>query len=330
MENFFRTIRIIALGFVAIMLTSCLDNKYDKKEEEAQEKLDNYLKQNNYTSEQNIGYGIYVKILKASDASKPKPLVGNTVLMDYDGFKTDGVLFETTDSTNTGGISDDAVSRMIFGPKRHKIGSLIFGLDTALRTLREGEHAEIVIPHRYAYGNAEPVVYNVKLIEVIKSDTVYETKIFNEFIAENGFYDSVNISSGLLYKFITDDTLKVKRKYTSGDLITLKITARYAENYYNNKLGRMFYPRAHESATIDDYIWGSPAKYPIINAIDSAIKYMDQGEIIEIAFKSGAEAPAEFQWGYGDGGVTDDKYFKLIISAYTPLHYRIEIDTIKQ
>lgn len=319
--------RVIVYSLLsALLLSSCLNDLTDQEAEEAQAKYESYLQRNNYTADEQIGYGVYVRLAEGADATNPKPKTGQTVLLQYDGYYTNNTLFETTDSAKSIAISYRDV--VIFGPKRHKVGTLIWGFDTAIRTVPEGAAAQIVIPYQYAFGNYEPVVYDVELLEIIENDSAWESETFLEFAQANGFDTSRYISTakGLLYKTFGDDSLRTDPVLKLNDAVYIKLTARYAETYYDNNLGRVFYPRKIEADTIT-YLYGSTTKYPITDAIDSAVKYMRKGQVLEIAFLSGAEASKGYQWGYGANGVIDNNYNITIISPYTPLHYRIELDS---
>ncbi len=315
----------------AFVLSSCLNNFVDQEAEEAQAKYETYLQRNNYSADEQIGYGVYVRLAAGADTNNAKPKVGQTVLLQYDGFYTNNSLFETTDSAKSFGLPYRDV--IIYGPKRHKVGTLIWGFDTALRTLPEGASAQFVIPYQYAFGNYEPVVYDVELLEIIENDSAWESETFLEFAQANGFDTARYISTakGLLYKTLeADDTLRTVPVLKLNDSITIKLTARYAETYYDNNLGRVFYPRKIEKETITNYLYGSTTMYPITDAIDSAVKYMRKGQVIEIACLSGAEAPTGYRWGYGTNGVIDNEYNIVLISPYTSLHYRIELISSKR
>ena len=226
MQEFLRFIRFVLVGLVFVLIaSSCLDQEINGYEEEAQQKIDNFLAANGYTDAQHIGYGIYVKMIEVGDDTFPK--VGQTILINYTGKYTNNTVFETTDIDQSGYLTYKDF--YIYGQKRHKVGTMIYGFDTAVRKISQGAKAQFVIPHQYAFGNYEPVVYNVELLKVIEDDSTYEADLFDEFKEVNGFYDSL-IAPGLYYKLADGDTsLNLNPNVKAGDTIQMKLTARYAE-----------------------------------------------------------------------------------------------------
>lgn len=309
----------LTLLTVTFFGTSCLDNKVEQQEEDALKKLQDYKSANGFTEDENIGYGIYLKIHEEGAADGVKPLSGNMVNVTYDGKYTDNTVFETTDYESAEGQYKDAY---IYGPKRLRVGELIFGIDTAIKFMNVGTKAEILIPHQYAFGNYEPVVYTMEVLDVITNDSLYESNEFKQFRTAYGFEDDNAISTGLYYKLQEGDTLLTEPVLSANDSVQILLESRYAEDYYDDHSGRLFYPRVHEYDTIV-YRWETTSIYPIKPAIDSALKYMHVGQTLEIACESGAEASVA--WGYGTSGVRDLDFNFYLVPGYTSLHYKITL-----
>jgi len=304
---------------VFMLTTSCLDNEVGEKEDQASQKIQDYISRNGYTEAQNIGYGIYVKVIEEAEDGAPIPEIGQRILMSYTGKLTNEEVFETTDSTKSNLITYPEIH--IYGPKKYIVGNQIFGMDTALRTLPEGSKAEIVIPHQYAFGDYEPVVYNVDIHKVIEDDSTYEAETFAAFRSNNMFVDT--LYQGLYYKLPEggelSDTVVVQR----NDSATIQIHAYYAEDYYADHTGRRFYPRSYETEILK-YSFGADGYYPLLPAVDSVVKYLNINQTAEITFDSGAESTGNV-WGLGQNGWVDPVYNIYIIEAYTPLHYRVKL-----
>ncbi len=313
---------LIFIGFT-VLVSSCLSDEIDELEGEANTKLQEYLDANGYTEADHIGYGVYVKITQDTVNSSTYPTYGDAIVFNYTGKYTDGTVFESTDSNYVDDF--DYGEYYIFGPTRRWVGTLISGFDTAIRTIPEGASAEIVIPSDMAFGDYNPVVYNVDLLKVVDNDSIYEKEVFNEFKNTNGFDDSVYISKGLLYK--ADTVLRTSGVLTASDSVTIKIIGRYAECYYSNGLGRQFYPLGDEDAKIEGYNYaGTNDDISLalqLDAVDSALKYMRVGETMEVAFLSGADG--DYEWGFGSSSVVNTYLNIPVILAYTPLHYTITL-----
>ncbi len=313
---------LVFIGFT-IIVSSCLSDEIDDLETESSSKLQEYLDANGYTEADHIGYGVYVKITQDTVGSSTYPTYGDAIVFNYTGKYTDGTVYESTDSSYVDDLTYGEY--YIYGPTRRWVGTLISGFDTAIRTIPEGASAEIVIPADMAFGDYNPVVYDVDLLKVVDNDSTYEKEVFNEFKTTNSFDDSVYISIGILYK--ADSALRTEGILSSSDSVTVKIIGRYAECYYPNGLGRQFYPLGDEDATIEGYNYAGTnddiSDALQLDAIDSALKYMRVGETMEVAFLSGADGDTE--WGFGSSSVVNADLNIPIIFAYTPLHYTITL-----
>jgi hypothetical protein len=309
-----------------LIITSCLNSDIEQKIESANNKLNTYLKDNNYTQDEHIGMGVYVRITEESSIPDAKlPVYPNAVRLNYTGRYTSGEIFQTTDST----LSDHITygEYYIYGDKRLYLGNIYaVGFDTAIRTIPVGASAQIVIPYELAFGNYEPVVYDVELLEIIENDSIWEADNFSSFLENNGFDTSKYIAPGLFYKTVGDFT-GIRPKDSTvlevNDSLEILVNARYAEDFYDDNTGRLFYPRYGESVLVQNYLWGTTSDFPIEKFMDSTVKYMYKGQTLEVAFKSGMDEPIGQRWGYELG--LADPFNILIIPPYQSLHYTVAL-----
>ena len=118
--------------------------------------------------------GLYYQIITSS--AKPKPLPGDTLLVNYVGRTLDGKVFDTS-------LKDEAQKAGVLQPGRPyeplqfvvKSGQVIPGWDEGFLLLNAGSKARLIIPSKLAYaergaGNDippySPLVFDVELLSI--------------------------------------------------------------------------------------------------------------------------------------------------------------------
>jgi hypothetical protein len=325
MKQFKYTIRLVAsLFIIVVMATACLENTFEEKEKDEQAKIDECVSRYDLSGYK-LGNGIYLKFLfDTTSESSPKPVTGNSVLVRFTGRYSDETIFETTDSVEGASLFSDRY--FVYGPTRLKVGNLIYGFDTTLRYMSPGDSAIMLIPSKYMWYDYEPVVYNVKLLKIIPNDSTYESDVFRNFFTKNNYdkknYIGINSNKDTLYyKVVVSNTpgslSKVPIEISGSDSVIINLWAYYAECYYPDNTGRLFFPLTSSYSQKLSYKWGSGSYFPIVPAIDSAIKHMAPGDILSICGKA--------SWGYGDEGFSDPYQNIVAVPPATSVNYRIQL-----
>ncbi|MBN1597417.1 MAG: hypothetical protein JXP36_09955 [Bacteroidales bacterium] len=329
MKKLFAKTYIIAGALLLIVFqSSCLKNFDEEKQNEENKLINDYIKANGFTDENKLPTGIYLKFYNDTTLTdSAKPVTGNTVLLSFTGLYTDGEIYETTDPELGTSLFSDHY--FVYGPMRLKMGKILYGVDTTLRFFSPGDSGTMVIPSNYAWYDYRPVVYHIKLHEVIENDSLYEESVFKSFFDSSNFsktkiiaqYTSTKAAypKDLYYQFSHDsvDSLaKTPINVAINDSLMIDLTARFAENYYGNAIGRIFFPLSNYPSQFK-YRYGNGSMFPIVPAIDSAIKHMAVGDELEICGQS--------WWGYGDEGFNDSYYNIIAVPAYTSVHYKIRL-----
>lgn len=108
-----------------------------------------------------------LEIYKLETTTGKKPVQGDLVKLHYNGyFKESGKKFDSSYDRNL-----PVVFNILSG-------SVIQGMDAAVRSLREGEKARVIVPHEYAYGKSgrqnipgeTDLVFDIHLFEVSKEE----------------------------------------------------------------------------------------------------------------------------------------------------------------
>jgi len=307
---------IIATSFLSVLfLSSCLKDPNEEYEAEEQAKIDAYIKNQDFTK---LESGIYLKFHhNNTETDDTTPKKGQTIVINFTGEYTDGTVFET--SVESIGEAEFPNLYFVYGPHRVRMGSTMYGFDTTMKFFSVGDSGTMIIPSKYASYDYVPRVYHVKLLEIIENDTTKEELQFSEFLSKNGFSEADTFQSGLYWKVISDTTSDLNPNpfpFDNNDSVTIKLIARYAEIYDNDGLGRKFYPLASAPVTPKRSFEGS-YYFPFVPAIDSALKHMNKGDIVEIAAYS--------NFAYYSSGFNDPYYGLTIVPPFMPVHYRIEL-----
>lgn len=311
---------LIPVTALIVLTTACLKNEFEEKEKEELDKINQIVADYGFTESEKLESGIYLKFhYDNPETDTLKPGTGNTVLLQYTGRYSDGTIFETTDPAEGANLVPERY--FVYGDIRLKMGELVYGFDTTLRYLSSGDSVSMLIPSKYMWYDYNPVVYNVILKDIILNDSTYEKQMFDEFFVNNEFstgnYLALNDSKDTLYYKINADSLsKLPIAPSKADSIIIGLRGYFAESYYADGSGRLFYPLTTFPEEFI-YTYGSSANFPIIPAIDTAVKHMALGDMVEICGKA--------SWAYGEEGFSDDYFNIVAVPPRTPVHYRIEL-----
>lgn len=296
---------------LTVLSTGCLKNEAEEKEDQEKQKIKAYLSAHGLDESNNIGYGIYLKITNKDTnlTTGARPQTNQTIVVTFTGKYTDGTLFECTDSAL--GVKTFPDRYIVYGPHRVKTGYLVSGIDYAIRKFQVGDTGLIVVPSEYAFYDYEPVVYTVTLNEIIENDSVKEQSMLETYKVDNGFNENdTALFDNVLYKGHPAESSSVE----DGDSVTVKIIGRYAEDYYANNLGRIFFPLYNAKEQIK-WQYGNEDAFPISEAIEKTLTFMHVGDTMEILSPSSS--------AYGSNGFYNPYLYIAIVPGYMPVHYRL-------
>ena len=119
-----------------------------------------------------------LKYVIVQPATGPKPLPGDTLLVNYAGRTLEGKLFDSSIESvaKAGGLQQPGRN---YEPIKFVVGNseVIRGWDEGLLLMNEGSKAKLIIPSALAYGERgggedikpySPLVFDVELVKVIK------------------------------------------------------------------------------------------------------------------------------------------------------------------
>ncbi len=308
---------IISLSF---LISACLKTDSENLQNQENEKISSLKLKFKFTESDALGNGIYLHYRVNTGDTISRPVVGNTVIVTYKGLYSqddDTVAFDATNAAvaREANIFD---SSFVYGPTRIRVGYTLLGISVALEKMSKNDVVAVLIPSEYAYMNYQPVVYIIKLMQIITNDSTYEISQRNQYARRLGFTDTV--SSPLKGTYTKYDVSTNDTAVRSGDTVLLNIYGYYAEveSFLPDTIGREFYPLNGYSGDYMLYT-GTTDVYPITPAIDSTVLLMRRGEIREIITSS--------ENTYGAYGYLSPKSY-YVVPPYMSLHYKIEVKKI--
>lgn len=127
-----------------------------------------------------------LKYIVTQPSLKPKPLAGDTVLVNYVGRRLDGKVFDSSIETTAKEAGLQQQGR-VYEPIKFALGAqgVIPGWEEGLLLLNEGSKATFIIPSKLAYGERQSgpdlppfstLIFDVELVKVIRVKHAPATK----------------------------------------------------------------------------------------------------------------------------------------------------------
>ena len=298
------TTAIILLLLGIFVFIAC--EKDDKRIEEEQEKLQQYLEEKGYSGIEPTSNGLYYVVLEEGEGAGPER--SDFINIEFVASLVDGTVFETSNYTL-------AVSRGInredklYGPAKFRLENLgIQGLREGIMLMKEGGISRIIIPSNLAFGSTDygiippysTLIYDVELLDVISDPVEHEQNLLNQYIEDNDITVSPT-ESGLYY---------IDTETGTGDLPdgNASVTLHY-KGYLLD--GRLF----DESTSGNPLVLSMSATNIIPGFIEGVKKMRKDGK---------ARFIIPWDIGYGADGSAEG-----LIPPYSTLVFEVEIITIQ-
>jgi FKBP-type peptidyl-prolyl cis-trans isomerase len=190
----------LMLSLAMLLIVACEDEKETNPEIK---RMEQFLKDNNIDVSPTAS-GLYFLETEAGSGLQMEP--GDHGIMEYTTRLVTRRVVESTDE-NLAEMNKVYNPDMVYGPRKFKLDNLpVPGLIEGLQLMSEAGSALMVLPPEIAYGQNAPgiippnaaLVYEVRLIKVIKDAAANEAEEFAAYIADNNISVSPT-SSGLYY-----------------------------------------------------------------------------------------------------------------------------------
>lgn len=159
------------------VINEYFDGEIAKLKDAESSKIDAYVSENNLTTEKtSSGLQVYFE----ERGSGALPQTGDTVVVNYTGYLTNGTLFDTS-------VEETAKKHNKVNPMRQYepakfaigVGQVIPGWDEGLLLTPQGSKFKLIIPSALAYGEQgdmrgmippyAPLIFDIELIDIISS-----------------------------------------------------------------------------------------------------------------------------------------------------------------
>lgn len=206
---------IVTIG-ILLSLASCmknLDNEAEKKYEENEKDIQNYITTSNLLFEKS-GSGLYYSFLN-KNPSGTKPNVGDEISIHYKLFKMSGVPFDSTERLKNTPLV------YVYG-----VNTLIPGMDEAISAMRQGERVILLMNHYLAFGSQTDD--NLPAYSAVGAD-VDVVKVRNEgqqiedYLVDKKLTTAERTASGL---YFVQTTTTTNAQVKSGDVVSVKYTGK--------------------------------------------------------------------------------------------------------
>jgi FKBP-type peptidyl-prolyl cis-trans isomerase 2 len=314
--NSISLIKAFAMIFIGhLLFVSCLKDNTSNLENDSKLKYQKLLTDYGMTQADSIGYGVYMKFDKLS-GDTAKPASTDFALISYTGYYSDGSFIETSDSATAKQLNK-YYNDIVYGPTKVTIANTLPGIYLALLNMPLHSSANIVIPSEMAYRDYEPVIYKLKLHDIIKDEVKYETDQFWAYRAGIGFSGKFNSDSTIEYRIESSGTEASVLSYNSK--VTISLHGYYVEwidSLLNKSPGRQFFPISGSSDQVIFYYQYSVG-FPLTAAIDSMLPKMKINDVCEFITTS--------KNTYGENGYLNPNFNLYIVPRYTSLHYKMKL-----
>lgn len=144
MKRILKSKAVVFFSVIALFIafSSCIDEEESRTYEEEMQELNELLfsLEADGVDVNTTALGVYYIV--HTEGEGPLAVEGDTVYIEYDGFLTDGSMFDSSDDWATEGIWE-----FVYGEQ-----SLISGFQEAISYMNKGAEVEFIIPSHLAYG----------------------------------------------------------------------------------------------------------------------------------------------------------------------------------
>lgn len=285
--------------FVLFAMNSCdITSESEKKQQEEEQKITNYINKNNITVKPTES-GLYY--ISQTEGSGDTPGDNDFVVIRYKAWSLEGSLLDSSDSTD--------VQNNYFLPLFKLSGSIKFSMKNSiqgwietLKKMKVGGKAIAIMPSLLTFKDNISRRYEFQLIEVIHDISSYERQKIDTFVVHNGKTLADSTSSGIYY-IETSAGTGVSPSF--GKSVSLKIEARLID-------GRIFDTSLNYAFTV-----GSKQVVPGLEEAVQLMKVGGKGTVV-----------LPYYMAYGTNAeINIDK--QIVIPWYSTIVYDLQLLSVQ-
>jgi hypothetical protein len=317
----------ITSALFLLLASGCLKNDLAEREANEKKVIQQYLTANNISGDTKTEGGIYY--IEEVAGTGLSPVLDDYIVIDYVGrFLESGVIRETSyDSLKNDWPAADNYVNFLFGPTKIVYGHSISGINEGLSLMKEGGKAKIIIPSDKAYYDFNPMIYEIRLIKVIKDPVAYADSMLHIYLDANGFDESTKKNDSIWFRETEITDTNETRVVQAGDEVYFSFSGLLIDEF--------------RSASQDTFDTNSDDDNPIIltygnskvtsGSILAPAAGLPTGLILALdSMRFGAHATAvlPYRQAFGAKGLINSVYGYTIVPTYQPVVYNIVIEDI--
>jgi FKBP-type peptidyl-prolyl cis-trans isomerase len=314
---------------IALVVSGCLKNDWDEKEQHEKEVIQTYLAAHNITEAQKTEGGIYFVEQVTGTGLSPKS-TSDYVVINYTGrYLEDGSIHETSyDSLKDDWPNASVYLLFVYGPLKFQYGYSITGINEGLSLMKEGGKARLVIPSDKAFYDFKPLVYDVELLKVIRDPVHFEDSVKSRYLTQIG-YDStmwyIKDNDTIYFKETVTPDPNDDRTVQTGDTVYFRFQGRLVDGYTPViKDNRVFDSNLDDSKPIK-YIFGGSTNFSAMIAFPAGLKMA----IDTMREGTHATAVLRYDQAFGDNGLYSTVYGYTIVPKYQTVVYDLVVESIR-
>lgn len=310
---------------IAFLVVSCVKDATEEKQTQHDADLQTLLNKYGMTAADEIEDGIWAKFDNSNEISPPElPGEKDYVIVDVLGTYANGEVFDVTDSATAEAL-EVYRSDLVYGPIRLKLENTFYGFFKVLQKVSQGSSAIMVLSHEHAFGGYIPISYEVQLYNLFTDINGYLSVDYFTYLEKMGLtmQDTLSASDSLVFTRVIQEGTIDSVDIQLGDSVFMKLHAYYAESdpsFVNTFPGRQFFPLNELDSEIG--VNTEIANFPYVGSMILVLQKMKLGEIRDVLMPP--------NYVYGSDGFRHPYIGKYIVTPDMPIHYRIELDSVKK
>jgi FKBP-type peptidyl-prolyl cis-trans isomerase len=323
-----RYFELVPLTLLAVMVVSgCANNDEEKARKEEQKLIDAYLAANHISADTKTDGGIYY-VEDVSGTGK-SPVKNNYIIFSYvSRYIADGSIHETNyDSLKNEWAAAAHYKHFLYGPTKMKYGYSCPGLNEGIGLMKEGGKARIIMPSEKAYYDGRPLVYEIKLLKVIRNIVTYEDSIRKAYFAQNSI-DTTKAHYKKIIYFETGGDPNDTLTFGTGDTIRFRFTGKLVEGYGSKVIANRIFDSNTSDAIPAVFFNGKSvlSKGSMLNS-----NKPPAGLIAALdSMRAGVHATVilPYSQAFGAAGITESTYGYMEIPPYQTVIYDVQVEKI--
>ncbi|MBN1159395.1 MAG: FKBP-type peptidyl-prolyl cis-trans isomerase [Bacteroidales bacterium] len=321
----FLGLSVYATVILLLLLSGCVRNEWEEKEERETEVIENYLRENSITEEAKTEGGIY--FVEEISGTGRSPEKDDYIVINYVGrYLENGAIHETNyDSLRDDWDGSVYYSHLVYAPLKFKYGYSIAGINEGIGMMKEGGKAKLIIPSDKGFYDFNPLEYEIELIRVIRDPAAYEDSVLITYLSESGF-DSTMLTGGIFFRETVTPDPDDQRTVQQNDTILIRYTGRYVVAYSGSLNDTIVFDTNTDEMRSLKLVFG---KNEVITGTILGIPDGLAAALDTMRLGTHATAVLPYEEAFGHDGLSSGTYGYTIVPGYQTVLYQLVLEDIR-